>query len=411
MKAKKEEQKELDAALDKLILESGDTKSILSENGLLKQLTKRLLERALESEMDNHLGYEKYSNSDADNARNGYSTKHLITDNGRVELAVPRDRKSDFAPVIIPKRKTRIDGLDQKILSLYAKGMSLSDIKIQLQELYGAEVSESLISKITDDVMDDVIAWQNRPLSSVYPIVFFDCLVIKVRQDKRILNKSVYLALGIGLDGRKDILGLWISENEGAKFWLNNLTELRNRGLQDILIACTDNLTGMSDAISTVYSKCEHQLCIVHQIRNSLKYVSYKDRKKLVLDLKPIYTASSEDEAHMALESFDNKWSNKYPQIAKSWYSNWDNLVIFLGYPRQIRKVIYTTNAIESVNSQLRKVTKNKKIFPNDNAVFKTLYLTIEYITRKWNMPIRDWNEAMAHFLIKFDDRLQGYDF
>lgn len=227
-----------------------------------------------------------------------------------------------------------------------------------------------------------------------------------MRQDKRIINKAVYVALGIDLSGRKDILGLWISENEGAKFWLGNLTEMKNRGMQDMLIACTDNLTGMSEAIGAVYPKCEHQLCIVHQIRNSLKYVSYKDRKKLSQDLKSIYTSSTEEEAHLALESFDARWSKQYPQIAKSWYLNWDNLMVFLQYPESIRKVIYTTNAVESVNSQLRKVTKNKRVFPNDESVFKTLYLTIDYITRKWSMPIQNWNEAMAHFLIKFAGRI-----
>ena len=237
--------------------------------------------------------------------------------------------------------------------------------------------------------------------------MFFDCLVVKVRQEKRIINKSVYVALGIDLSGRKDVLGLWISDNEGAKFWLNNLTELKNRGLSDILIACTDNLTGMSDAISAVYPKCEHQLCIVHQIRNSLRFVSYKDRKKLAADLKPIYQAITEEEAQEALEHFEGKWSKQYPQIAKSWYNNWDNLMLFLQYPKEIRRIIYTTNSIESLNNQLRKVTKNKRVFPSDESVFKTLYLTIDYITRKWILPIRDWNEAMAHFLIKFDDRIQ----
>jgi transposase-like protein len=393
-------------AIDLLIGKGVNLSTVLAEEGLLKQLTKRLVEKALESEMDDHLGYSKYARVDADNARNGTSSKNLITNNGVVTIDVPRDREAKFEPTLIPKRQTRIDGLDQKILSLYAKGMSLSDIKIQIEELYGADISESLISKITDDVMDDVRAWQSRPLESVYPIVFFDCLVLKVRQDKRIINKAIYVALGVDTAGIKDILGLWISENEGAKFWLSNLTELKNRGVSDILIACTDNLTGMSDAISAVYPKTEHQLCVVHQIRNSLKYVSYKDRKQLVEDLKPIYTASTEEEAHLALESFDAKWSKQYPQIAKSWYANWDNLMIFLSYPPAIRKVIYTTNAVESVNSQLRKVTKNKRVFPNDESVFKILYLTIEYITRKWTMPIRDWNEAMAHFMIKFDGRI-----
>ena len=397
----------ISGAIDLLVEQGVDLSTSLSEGGILKQLTKRLVERALQSEMDNHLGYPKYERVDSTaNGRNGSSQKGLITNNGVVTIDVPRDRESNFEPVLIPKRQTRIDGLDQKILSLYAKGMSLSDIKLQLHELYGAEVSESLISRITDDIMDEVKAWQNRPLESVYPIVFFDCLVVKVRQDKRIINKSIYVALGIDIEGKKDIPGLWISENEGAKFRLGNLTELKNRGMQDMLIACTDNLAGMSDAITSVYSKCEHQLCIVHQIRNSLKYVSYKDRKKLAADLKPIYTAKTEDDALLALESFEKKWDKQYPQIAKSWYSNRSNLVIFLRYPEEIRRVIYTTNAIESVNSQLRKVTNNKRVFPNDESVFKILYLTIGYITRKWTMPIRDRNVAIAHFMVKFEGRI-----
>lgn len=251
-----------------------------------------------------------------------------------MNLEIPRDREGSFEPVIVPKGQARIEGLDQKILSLYAKGMSLADIRLQLKELYEAEVSESLISKVTDGIIDEVRAWQNRPLELVYPIVFFDCLIVKVRQDKRIINKSVYIALGIDTLGQKDILGLWIGENEGAKFWLGNLTELKNRGMNDMLIACTDNLTGMSEAISAVYPKCEHQLCIVHQIRNSLKYVSYKDRKELAGDLKLIYRAATEDEAYLALESFEAKWSPRYPQIAKSWYNNWANLVIFMQYPQ-----------------------------------------------------------------------------
>ena len=390
-----------------LIESDSDFSNILGKEGLIKQLSKCILERALEAEMQAHLGYDRYERNASENARNGSFKKNLTTENGRLELEVPRDRKGSFEPVIVKKKQTRIEGLDDKIISLYAKGMSVSDIKIQMQELYGAEISESLISRITDDVIDEVKLWQSRALESVYPIVFFDCLVVKVRQDKRIINKSVYVALGIDLSGRKDVLGLWISDNEGAKFWLNNLTELKNRGLSDILIACTDNLTGMSDAIAAVYPKCEHQLCIVHQIRNSLKFVSYKDRKELAADLKPIYQAVTEDEAQSALEYFEDKWGKQYPQIAKSWYNNWDNLMIFLQYPEAIRRIIYTTNSIESLNNQLRKVTKNKRLFPSDESVFKTLYLTIEYITRKWSMPIQNWNEAMAHFLIKFEDRIQ----
>lgn len=401
------ENSKINAAVDLLIESDSDLSNILGKEGLIKQLSKCILERALEAEMQAHLGYDRYERNASENARNGSFKKNLTTENGQLELEVPRDRKGNFEPVIVKKKQSRIEGLDDKVISLYAKGMSLSDIKIQMQELYGTEISESLISRITDDVIEEVKLWQSRALESVYPIVFFDCLVVKVRQEKRIINKSVYVALGIDLSGRKDVLGLWISDNEGAKFWLNNLTELKNRGLADILIACTDNLTGMSDAISAVYPKCEHQLCIVHQIRNSLKFVSYKDRKKLAADLKPIYQAVTEEEAQEALDDFEEKWGKQYPQIAKSWYNNWDNLMIFLQYPEAIRKIIYTTNSIESLNNQLRKVTKNKRVFPSDESVFKTLYLTIDYITRKWSMPIRDWNEAMAHFLIKFEDRIQ----
>lgn len=396
----------MDEAIDLLFQEGFDAKSIFDKGGLLKEFTKKIVERALQSEMEEHLGYGKYDRSGNGNSRNGLTSKSLITDHGTIDLEIPRDRNGSFEPLIVPKRQRRIDGLDDKILSLYAKGMSLSDIKMQLEELYGAQVSESLISRVTDDVMDDVIAWQNRPLEAVYPIVYFDCMVVKVRQEKRIINKAVYVALGIDLEGRKDILGLWMSENEGAKFWLSNLTELKNRGLKDILIACTDNLTGMSEAIGAVYPKTDHQLCIVHQIRNSLKYVSYKDRKALAMDLKPIYTAATEEGARAMLDGFAQKWEPKYPQISKSWNENWGNLACFLEYPEHIRKVIYTTNAIESVNSQFRKVTKNKRIFPGDGAVFKTLYLTIEYITRKWTMPIKDWHAAMAHFMIKFEGRI-----
>lgn len=393
-------------AVDLLIDKDTNLASFFAKDGMLKELTKNLFERALKAEMEEHLGYSKYDRSSAENSRNGVSKKSLITEGGVLELEVPRDRNAEFAPVLVPKRQTRIDGLDQKILSLYAKGMSISDIKLQIQELYGAEISESLISRVTDNITDEVKAWQNRPLEQVYAIVYFDALVVKVRQDKRIINKAVYVALGIDLTGRKDILGLWISENEGAKFWLSNFTEMKNRGLKDILIACSDNLTGMSEAISAVYPQTEHQLCIVHQIRNSLAYVSYKDRKQVAADLKLVYGSITEDEALTALSELDNKWGKRYPHIAKSWQNNWQNLVVFLQYPEVIRRIIYTTNAIESLNSQLRKVTNNKRVFPTDDSVFKTLYLTIEYITQKWSMPIQNWSEAMAHFLIKFEGRI-----
>ena len=402
------EKSKITEAVDIITSSGVDLSNMFQEDGLLKQFTKELVERALEGELKHHLGYDRYERDNGtNNSRNGHSNKNLVTEHGALDINVPRDRNGSFEPLLVPKRQNRIEGFDEKIISLYAKGMSVTDIQIQLQELYGAKISTSLISQITNEVMEAVIAWQNRPLSSIYPIVFFDCIVMKVRQDKRIINKAVYVALGINLLGHKEILGLWISENEGAKFWLSILTELKNRGVKDILIACTDNLKGMTESINSAFPKTEHQLCIVHQIRNSLTYVSYKDKKELAVDLKAIYTSSTEEEAHLALESFENKWNDKYPHIAKSWYNNWDNLVIFLQYPPEIRKVIYTTNAIESLNSQLRKVTKNKRVFRNDESVFKTLYLTIDYISKKWSsMPIRNWNEAMAHFMIKFEDRI-----
>jgi putative transposase len=402
----KSDQEKIKQAVDLLIDKDTDLTSFFAKDGMLKELTKNLFERALKAEMDEHLGYSKYGRRETENSRNGVGKKSLITEGGVLELEVPRDRNAEFSPVLVPKRQTRIDGLDQKILSLYAKGMSISDIKMQIQELYGAEISESLISRVTDNIMDEVRSWQHRPLEAIYAIVYFDALVVKVRQDKRIINKAVYVALGIDLTGRKDILGLWISENEGAKFWLNNFTEMKNRGLKDILIACSDNLTGMGEAIFAVYPETEHQLCIVHQIRNSLAYVSYKDRKKVAADLKLVYGSVTEDEALSALSDFDLKWGKQYPHITKSWQNNWGNLVVFLQYPEVIRRIIYTTNAIEGLNSQLRKVTNNKRVFPSDDSVFKTLYLTIDYITRKWSMPIQNWGEAMAHFLIKFEGRI-----
>lgn len=406
MSSTNDNQEKIKQAVDLLIDKDTDLTSFFAKDGMLKELTKNLFERALKAEMDEHLGYSKYGRAETENSRNGNGKKSLLTESGVLELEVPRDRNAEFTPVLVPKRQTRIDGLDQKILSLYAKGMSISDIKMQIQELYGAEISESLISRVTDNIMDEVRSWQNRPLEAVYAIVYFDALVVKVRQDKRIINKAVYVALGIDLSGRKDILGLWISENEGAKFWLNNFTEMKNRGLKDILIACSDNLTGMSEAISAVYPQTEHQLCIVHQIRNSLTYVSYKDRKELAADLKLVYSSITEDAALAALSEFDLKWGKQYPHIAKSWQNNWQNLVVFLQYPEVIRRIIYTTNTIEGLNSQLRKVTNNKRVFPSDDSVFKTLYLTINYITAKWTMPIQNWGEAMAHFLIKFEGRI-----
>ena len=404
---RKQKHSQIDKAVD-LLMDSGeDLSSVLHQGGLMSQLKKKMIERLLSEELNHHLGYAKHERNPSDNSRNGISSKEIITEDGRLVIDVPRDRESSFDPILIPKRTTRIVGLDEKIISLYAKGMSVRDIQEQLKELYGgAEISTGLISQITDGILEDVKAWQNRPLESVYPIVFFDCIVVNVRMEKRIIKKAIYVALGITMSGKKEILGLWCSENEGAKFWLNVFTELKNRGLQDILIACTDNLSGMSESILAAYPKTDHQLCIVHQIRNSLKYVSYKDRKAVCADLKKIYTAVNEDEAMTFLQEFEGKWQSRYPYIAKSWYDNWQNLVIFLEYPQEIRRIIYTTNAIESLNSQLRKVTKNKKIFPSDEAVFKLFYLAIGYVTKKWSMPVRNWSEAISHFMVKFNDRI-----
>jgi transposase-like protein len=407
-KIKTEQQKALDQAMDIIINSGADLSNMFKEGGLLKQLTKNLVERALKAELDDHLGYDKYEHSnDIVNSRNGVSKKNLITNNGVIELEVPRDRDSSFEPMLVPKRTTRLEGLDDKIISLYAKGMSVHDIKIQLEELYGgAEISTGLISKITNEVMDEVIVWQNRQLEPIYPIVFFDCLFVYVRHEKSVIKKAVYVALGIDANGRKDVLGLWMSINEGAKFWLSNFTELKNRGVQDILIACTDNLAGMNEAITAVFPKTDHQLCIVHQIRNSLKFVSYKDYKKVTADLKKVYTAPTEEMALFALDEFAKIWDKTYPHIAKSWYSHWDNLAVFFEYPQEIRRVIYTTNPIESLNSQLRKVTKNKRSFPSDDAVIKTLFLAIGYIVKKWTQPIQNWGCIMAHFMIKFEGRI-----
>ena len=398
-----------DTLADQLIESGADLSTMFEKDGLIKQLTKSLLEKALEGEMSHHLGYSKHQRTSQTNSRNGSSSKTLTTDTGNLDISVPRDRDSNFEPQMIPKRVTKINGLDDKVISMYARGLSVSDIQSQLYDLYETEVSSGFISEVTNSVLADVYSWQNRPLESVYPVVFFDCIVVKVRQDKPIINKAVYVALGLNMEGRKEVLGLWMSKNEGAKYWLSVFTELKNRGLQDILIICTDNLKGMNESIVAVYPEAEHQLCIVHQIRNSLKYVSYKNRKEVAADLKIIYTAVNEATALDALDVFKEKYDSTYPQISKSWDKHWCNLINFLKYPKEIRKVIYTTNAIESLNSQFRKVIKNKKVFPSDDAVYKILYLAIRNLEKKWTMPARFWNEAMPYFIIHFEDRLQAY--
>lgn len=385
-------------------------KSIKTEKDLAalsKHLLKLTLERAMDAELDEHLGYPKHAveGKNTGNSRNGHSSKILKGDFGEVEIATPRDRNSTFEPQIIRKGQTRITEFDEQILALYAKGMTTRDIADTFKEMYGAEISHSLISKVTEAVIDEINAWQNRPLESVYPILYLDCLVIKCHQDKRVINKSIYLALAINCQGQKELLGLWIAETEGAKFWLSVLTELNNRGVKDIFIACVDGLTGFPDAINTVFPKTKIQLCIVHLVRNSLRYVPYKDMKAVAADLKTVYRAISVEQAEEALLTFSEKWDAKYPAISRSWHKNWGNIVTLFDYPDEIRKIIYTTNAIESLNSVIRKSINNRKIFPNDQSALKVVYLAVQKASQKWTMSLHDWRAAMNRFTIEFEGR------
>jgi putative transposase len=381
---------------------------ILGEDGLLKQLTKKVAERALDVEMNEHLGYAKNdpSGKNTGNSRNGKGRKSVRSIHGEMELEVPRDRNGTFEPKLVRKGEKQLNGFDDRIISLYARGMTTRDIQAHFEEAYGVEVSPTFISQVTNAVMDEVLAWQNRPLDSVYPIVYLDALVVRSRDSGAVQNKHVYLALGINLDGEKELLGLWMAQTEGAKFWLSVVTELKNRGLQDILIACVDGLKGFPEAIEAVYPQTQIQLCIVHQVRHSLRYVNWKQRKEVAADLRTIYGAATLDEAERALDEFALKWDEDHPTISKSWRANWERLSVFFDYPPQIRKVIYTTNAIESVNASLRKVTKTRRSFPNDKSVMKVLYLALHQIAKKWTMPIRDWKQAMSQFMILFGDRI-----
>jgi len=386
-------------------------KSIKTEKDfaeLSKYLLKLTVERAMNVELDEHLGYEKHAfeGKNSGNNRNGHSSKTLKGNFGEVEINTHRDRNSTFEPQIIKKGQTRITDFDGQILALYAKGMTTRDIADAFKEMYDADVSHSLISKVTDAVIDEVNAWQTRPLDDVYPILYLDCLVIKCHQDKRVINKSVYLALAINGEGRKELLGIWIAEHEGSKFWLSVLTELNQRGVKDILIACVDGLTGFPDAINTVFPRTKIQLCIVHLVRNSLKYVPAKDMKAVALDLKTIYRSVHVDAAERAMLEFSEKWDNKYPAISRSWNKNWENIVTLFAFPEEIRKIIYTTNAIESLNSVIRKSINNRKIFPNDQSALKVIYLAIQKASQKWTMSVHDWRSAMNRFAIEFEGRI-----
>lgn len=395
--------------LDELLKNYKNPEDLIGEKGILRELTKRLVERAMSAELDNHLGYEKNSLGEKPtlNRRNGSSKKTIMMRDESVKIEVPRDRDNSFEPQIVKKHQRRFDGFDDKIISMYSYGMTTRDIQAHLQDIYGVEVSPDLISDVTDGIMEDVIAWQNRPLESVYPILYLDCIVIKCREEKTIRNKSVFLALAVNMEGQKELLGMWIAQNEGAKFWLSVVTELKNRGVEDIYIACVDGLKGFPEAINSVFPAAQVQLCIVHQIRNSLKYVPYKEKKQVAADLKTIYDATTESAAQQALENFASKWDGKYPTISRQWRSNWPNLVPFFEYPEDIRRAIYTTNAIESLNHSLRKIMKNRGVLPNDEAVFKLLYLAIRNVSRRWTMPIHNWKAALNQFAIKFSERFK----
>lgn len=400
--------------LDELIKDCKTADDLFGPGGLLKQLTKRLTERMLEAEITDHLGYERHAvnGRGSGNSRNGYSKKTVKTERGDLPLDIPRDRGGTFEPKLVPKGQTRLPGLDEKVISLYARGLSTREIQGHLEELYQVEVSPSLISSVTDAVLDEVRAWQARPLDPVYPILYLDALFVKVRDGGQVQNKAVYLVLGINMEGQKDLLGLWMAQTEGAAsdiaslFWLNVLTELKNRGVGDILIACVDGLVGFEEAITAVYPRTVVQLCLVHQVRSSLKYVTWKDRKQVAADLRMIYRSATVAQAEAMFEQFMQKWDSKYPMISRSWRGSWDKLVPFFAYPEEIRRVIYTTNAIESVNRSLRKVLKTRGALPGDDAVLKLIYLAMQRISTRWTMPIRDWPAALNRFAIVFEGRI-----
>ena len=393
--------------VDKLLADYKRPEDIIGENGLLKQLTKALLERAMQAEMTDHLGYDKHDpvGHNSGNSRNGATSKTLKGDFGEIELETPRDRNGSYEPKIIGKGQRRFCGFDDKILSMYARGMSTREIQGHLEEIYKVEVSPTLISNVTEEVMEEVKSWQSRPLDAVYPIVYLDALVVKIRDNGQVRNRAIYVAIGVNMEGIKEVLGLWAGQAEGAKFWLQVLTELKNRGVKEIYIVSIDGLKGFPEAIETVFPEAEVQLRIVHQVRGSLSYVSWKHRKQVAADLKPIYRASTVQEAEQRLCEFGEKWDKAYPTISQMWHRNWEHLTPFFAYPEDIRKVIYTTNAIESLNMSLRKVIKTRGSFPTQEAAFKLLYLALEHIAKKWTMPVKDWKAALQRFAILRGDR------
>ena len=403
-----EEEKARRAKIRELLQES-NISSMKDIQSLFQETIAEFMENGLEAELEENLGYSKYDykNKDTENSRNGYSKKKLKTSFGEINISTPRDRKGEFDPQLVRKNQTSISqDIEEKILSMYAKGMSTGDIENHIREIYGLDVSDSTVSRITDKILPIAKEWQQRPLEEIYAVVFLDAIHYHVRSEGQIVKKAVYIAIGVDLEGRKDVLGMWVGENESAKFWVTVLNGLRNRGIQDILIACTDNLSGFSNAIAAVFPKTEIQNCIIHQIRNSSKYVSYKDIKELMIDLKAVYTAIDEAAATQALKLFAEKWDKKYPKVSQSWNSNWANLSTYFKYPQEVRKMIYTTNAIEGFNRQLRKVTKSKSVFPTDDSLFKMLYLAMIDITKKWTGKRQGWNMIYSQIAIYFEDRI-----
>ena len=398
----------IDQDLLKALLKEADGQDLFSRDGFFQQLKQALANKMLEGEMEHHLGYSKHAKEEKStgNRRNGYYPKSVISADETMQLSIPRDREGLFEPKLIPKGARRLEGFDDKVISMYARGMTVREIQEHIYEIYGTEVSHDLISEVTDQVLDEVSTWQNRPLDEVYPIVYLDCIHVKARDNHMIINKAVYVAIGVNMEGHKEVFGLWMSKNEGAKFWMQVVTELKNRGIQDILIACVDGLKGFEEAITAVFPKTTVQLCIVHLIRNSLKFVPWRDRKAVAADLKRIYSAPSEEAAQQALESFQEKWDDKYPTIADIWQRNWAQIVPCLAFPEFIKKAIYTTNAIEAINRQIRKIIKTKGVFPNDNAIKKSVYLALKNASKKWTMPIKNWPMALNQFAILFPDRI-----
>lgn len=400
-----------DIDLKKELSKCKSMEDLVGKNGLMQRLFGGIIQQFLEGEMEEHLGREKYKRqSDEDkNYRNGYSSKNIRTSFGEVGVDVPRDRKAEFEPKIVKKYETVCNELDKKVIGLYARGMSVDDIKSEIDELYGVDISPSMISKITDKVMDTVIAWQNRALDPMYPIVYMDAVHFKVRDQHRIVSKAAYICMALDTKGYKDILGIWVGEQEGAKFWLSVCNDLKNRGVRDILLACMDGLKGLPDAVKAVFPEVNIQSCIIHQIRNSIKYIPSKDMKAFIKDLKGVYQAVNETMASQSLQALEAKWGEKYPIVIQSWNNNWDNLSTYFDFPQEIRKIIYTTNALEGFNRQLRKFTKIRTVFPTEDSLTKALYLATEQIMVKWTSPRQNWANTLAQLSIMFEDRLEQY--